>query len=69
MVIKSALMVPTEILADQHYASMSKFFNKTDVIIARLTSSTSTAEKRMIMEALAEGNIDILVGTHSLNSG
>lgn len=63
---QSALMVPTEILADQHYASMSKFFNKTDVIIARLTSSTSTAEKRMIMEALAEGNIDILVGTHSL---
>ncbi|NLB89233.1 MAG: ATP-dependent DNA helicase RecG, partial [Syntrophomonadaceae bacterium] len=63
---QSALMVPTEILADQHYVSLSKFFSKTEVIIARLTSSTPTAEKRMIMEALAEGNIDILVGTHSL---
>lgn len=63
---QSALMAPTEILADQHYISLSKFFNKSDVVIACLTGSTPLAEKRMIMEAIADGNIDILVGTHAL---
>lgn len=63
---QSALMAPTEILAKQHFKSLSKFFNQSEVVIACLTGSTGAAEKRMIVEAVAAGNIDILVGTHSL---
>lgn len=63
---QAALMAPTEILAEQHYISLSSFFSKTSVVIARLTSSTPLAEKNMILEALATGDIDILIGTHSL---
>ncbi|NLJ72096.1 MAG: ATP-dependent DNA helicase RecG [Syntrophomonadaceae bacterium] len=63
---QAALMAPTEILADQHYDSLIKFFNQTSVVIARLTGSTPTAEKAMILEALETGDIDIVVGTHAL---
>ncbi len=63
---QSALMAPTEILAEQHFNSISKFFNKSEVVIARLTGSSTAAEKRMILEAISNGNIDILIGTHAL---
>lgn len=63
---QTAMMAPTEILAAQHYASLSKLFDGTDIRIALLTGSTKAAEKRRIKEALLEGEIDLIVGTHAL---
>lgn len=64
--IQSALMAPTEILAEQHYASLLKFFDSFDIEIALLTGSTKIKERREIVEKLALGEIDLLVGTHAL---
>lgn len=63
---QAALMAPTEILAEQHYASLQTFFAGTDIIAARLTGGTSSGERRMILEAVRAGEINILVGTHAL---
>ncbi len=63
---QAALMVPTEILAKQHYQTTSKFFDGSDVLIACLTGGVSSSERRRILEATASGEVNILVGTHSL---
>ncbi len=63
---QAALMAPTEILAQQHFFSLSQFFKQSDVVMACLTSSTPPKEKQMILEALQAGHIDLLIGTHSL---
>ena len=63
---QAAIMVPTEILAEQHLNSLSRIFHNTATVIARLTSGTTIGERRMILEAMAAGEIDILVGTHAL---
>jgi len=63
---QAAIMVPTEILAEQHYISVSKYFSNTDIVIARLTGAVSTGERRAVLEALAVGEINILVGTHAI---
>ena len=63
---QGALMVPTEILAEQHMESLTEVFSETDVKIGLLTSSTKTAERRQILADLASGELNIIVGTHSL---
>ena len=63
---QSAMMAPTEILASQHFESLSKLFENTDIKIALLTGSTRAKEKREIKEALINGEIDLIVGTHAL---
>jgi ATP-dependent DNA helicase RecG len=63
---QSALMAPTEILAEQHFLSINQFFAQSDVTIARLTGSTPSGERRSILEAAAMGNVDVVVGTHTL---
>ncbi len=63
---QAAMMAPTEILAEQHYMSISRLFAHCDVVVARLTGSTPPGERRMILEALASGQIDIVVGTQAL---
>lgn len=63
---QAALMAPTEILAEQHFASLQQFFGDTDIVVARLTGGTSLGEKRMILEASSSGEINVLVGTHAL---
>lgn len=63
---QTAIMAPTEILAIQHFETMYNFFSKLDVSIALLTSSTPKKERTKILNLLVEGNIDIIVGTHSL---
>ena len=63
---QSCMMVPTEILARQHYATLSKMTDGVPVRIAILTGTTKTKERREILSALAAGEIDILVGTHAL---
>lgn len=63
---QAAIMAPTEILAEQHYKAILKFFGSTDVVIALLTGSTGSSQRKMLLEALSRGEIDILVGTHAL---
>ena len=63
---QSALMVPTEILAEQHYLTFQKILKKLKVPVAVLTSSTKTAERKKILAALANGSLSIIVGTHAL---
>ncbi|AIM24471.1 ATP-dependent DNA helicase RecG [Melissococcus plutonius] len=63
---QGALMVPTEILAQQHMESFQKLYNPLEVRIALLTSSTKLKERREILEQLRNGAIDIIIGTHAL---
>lgn len=60
---QTALMAPTEILANQHYNTFKKFFGDR-VNIALLTGSTSG--KKKILEGIAKGEYDIVIGTHAL---
>ena len=61
---QSALMVPTEILAEQHFESLRQLFP--DLSIAILTSGMKAAAKKTALAALADGSIDMVVGTHAL---
>ena len=63
---QSCMMVPTEILARQHYASISKMCEGVPVRVAILTGTTKAKERREVLEALEAGEVDILVGTHAL---
>ena len=65
---QTALMAPTEILANQHYEEATKLFKKEKMNIALLTSSTKTKEKTKILKDLADGKIDLIIGTQSLIS-
>ncbi len=65
---QSCMMAPTEILARQHYASISKMLKGTSCEgrVAVLTGSTKTRERREILERTLSGEVQILVGTHAL---
>lgn len=63
---QSCLMAPTEILAQQHYNSLSELINKMDLKISLLTGSTKKKEKSQILEQLQSGEIDFIIGTHAL---
>lgn len=63
---QTAIMVPTEILANQHYNEAKKIFAKIKMNIALLTSSTKAKDKEKILTDLAEGKIDLIIGTQSL---
>ncbi|MFD1705845.1 ATP-dependent DNA helicase RecG [Siminovitchia sediminis] len=63
---QGALMVPTEILAEQHEESLKEIFSKTDLRIELLTSSVKGKKRDDILERLKSGDIDIMIGTHSL---
>lgn len=63
---QGALMAPTEILATQHYQTLSRFFENTDVRIELLTGSLSLKEKECVYQAIQSGKADIVVGTHAL---
>ncbi|MGN0437706.1 MAG: ATP-dependent DNA helicase RecG [Lachnospiraceae bacterium] len=63
---QAAFMVPTEVLAMQHFEDLSKDFADYGIKVALLVGSTKISEKRKIYEALASGEIDVVVGTHAL---
>lgn len=65
---QSALMAPTEILAGQHFATLSALLAPAGLRVALLTGSMKAAEKRTVKAALAAGEIDLLVGTHAILS-
>ena len=63
---QSAMMAPTEILANQHYDEAKKVFSKYKLNIRLLTSSTSKKDKEEIYEELENGKIDLIIGTQAL---
>jgi len=63
---QGVLMVPTEILAWEHFQKIKKFLENFGANIEILTGSTKTKEKKDILKRLKEGKIDILIGTHAL---
>lgn len=63
---QSAMMAPTEILAKQHYETLKNIFKDKNINIALLSSSISNKDKKDVYESLANGQIDIVVGTHSI---
>ena len=63
---QTAIMAPTEILANQHFETFFDFFKDLNISIALLTSSTPKKERNRILSLLEEGEIELIVGTHSL---
>ena len=63
---QGALMAPTEVLAAQHYETLHSFFKESELSLALLTGSMSTKEKEDVYTRLANGEIDVIVGTHAL---
>ena len=64
----SVLMAPTEVLAEQHYKNLTSLFAFSDLRIELLTGSTTAKERRRIREALKNGAVDLLIGTHAVFS-
>ena len=65
---QAALMVPTEILAEQHFDSLSKLLTPLGVRLCLLTGSMSVKQKKLAREAIAAGEADLVIGTHALLS-
>lgn len=63
---QACLMAPTEILATQHYIGLTELAEPLGITIKLLTGSTKTAERRVIHEALEDGSLNIIIGTHAL---
>lgn len=66
--LQAALMAPTEILATQHYESLSALLSPAGIRVALITGSTKAKEKREILAGLSDGSIQLTVGTHALIS-
>lgn len=63
---QACLMAPTEILATQHFLNFQKMLDGLDIRVELLVGSIKASQKRKIKQQLAEGQIDILIGTHAL---
>ena len=63
---QAALMAPTELLAEQHFRTLSSLFADGGPAVRLLTSSVSAPDRREILAALADGSLDVVVGTHAL---
>ncbi len=63
---QACLMAPTEILAQQHFQGLSELLNGMNIRMKILTGSSKTKERRELLEELASGEINILLGTHAL---
>lgn len=63
---QAALMAPTEILAEQHFQGISKLFDQEGFNIEFISGSLKSTEKNKIQDAIANGQIDLIIGTHAL---
>ena len=63
---QACIMAPTEILAAQHYATIQVFLRDMPVKVALLTGSTKKKERNQLLPAIAQGEIQIVIGTHAL---
>ena len=66
---QAAFMAPTEILAEQHLVTLRGFLAPQGLRVEKLTGGMKAAEKRAVKEALAAGDVDLVVGTHALLTG
>ena len=64
--VQAAVMAPTELLAEQHWAGFSDWFDKLGVEMAWLSGSQKQAERRASLEAIGNGSAKIVIGTHAL---
>lgn len=64
--MQSAFMAPTDILARQHYATLTRLFEKSDINAELLTGSLTAKRKREIKERLRSGETQVIIGTHAL---
>ena len=65
---QTALMAPTEILAEQHFASLDRLFAPMGITVALLTGSQTPKQKKNVRERIENGEVQIVVGTHALIS-
>jgi len=65
---QSAMIVPTTLLSSQHYKSIKERFEGYEIKIAKLDRFVSTKDKNQILKALESGDLDVVIGTHSLFS-
>ena len=63
---QACIMAPTEVLAQQHFANVSKYLKPTGVRVELLTGSTGVAKRREIHAGLEDGSLGVLIGTHAL---
>lgn len=63
---QACLMAPTEILANQHFQAISELLEHMDIRVGLLTGSTKAAHRKFLLEELAQGGLQILIGTHAL---
>jgi len=63
---QAALMAPTELLAEQHFDNLVSWFEPLGVSVALLKSKLSAKDRREVLTGVAEGNVDVIVGTHAL---
>ncbi len=63
---QSVIMAPTEVLANQHYYNINRIFEPQGIKVAALTGSVTKSKKSKIKEALNNGEIDVLIGTHAV---
>ncbi|MCC7050606.1 MAG: ATP-dependent DNA helicase RecG, partial [Bacteroidia bacterium] len=63
---QTCLMAPTEVLANQHYKSISELLKNTNITCGLLTGSTKKSERNKLLEQLKNGELFILIGTHAL---
>lgn len=60
------LMAPTEVLAAQHFVTLSRFFEHSDIKLALLTGSVTAKNKKLIKAGTENGDIDVVIGTHAV---
>ncbi len=65
---QAALMAPTEILAEQHYASLSRLFDGLGIPVCLLTGAMTPGQKKQARQQIASGDAGLIVGTHALLS-
>ncbi len=63
---QAALMAPTEILAQQHYSSISEYVDGLNINVGFLSGSVKGKKRKLLLQQLEEGEIDIIIGTHAL---
>ena len=63
---QACIMAPTEVLAQQHFANVSKYLRPTGVQVELLTGTTGVKDRRRIHQGLQDGTVGILIGTHAL---
>jgi ATP-dependent DNA helicase RecG len=66
---QAAMMAPTEILAEQHFQGLHRLLTPLGIHVSLLTGSTPPAEREQVYAGLAEGGVDIIIGTHALIQG